>query len=167
MSAAIVEELVRHKWHANAAYLAAISQNESARRDEELRKLFHHIVVANRFWLFLTLGREFDREKEAHPPDTINALINNFQETESLEMEWLSRCNDTELARQLATPRLPGTSFSVAQAVMQVCLHSHGHRAQSASRLRTLGVTPPPTDFILWAKDRPSPDWGFASEPPM
>jgi len=165
MPDAIVEELLRHKWYANAAYLAAVSQNESARQDEELRKLFHHIVVANRFWLFLTLGRDFDFEKEARVPDVIGALIDTYKETEGLEMEWLSRCDEVELARPLVTPRLPGKSFTVAQAVMQICLHSHGHRAQAANRLRALGGTPPPTDFILWAIDRPEPDWGFANEP--
>jgi uncharacterized damage-inducible protein DinB len=45
---------------------------------------------------------------------------------------------------------------------MQICLHSHGHRAQSASRLRALGVTPPPTDYILWVMERPNPEWPAA-----
>jgi len=52
------------------------------------------------------------------------------------------------------TPFLPGSHFSVAQALTQVCLHSQGHRAQCATRLRLLGGTPPATDFILWVKDR-------------
>jgi uncharacterized damage-inducible protein DinB len=165
MSAAILDELVRHKWYANAAYLAAISENEAARQDQELRKLFLHIIVANRFWVFLTLGREFDREKESRMPDSIEALIDIYTETDALEMEWLSRCNDTELARKLVTPHFPGKSFTVAQAFLQICMHGQGHRAQSAIRLRTLGGTPPPMDFILWAKDRPAPDWSFASWP--
>jgi uncharacterized damage-inducible protein DinB len=38
-------------------------------------------------------------------------------------------------------------------------MHSHGHRAQCATRLRLLGGTPPAMDFILWLKDRPVPDW--------
>jgi uncharacterized damage-inducible protein DinB len=166
MSPAIIEELLLHKWYANAAYLGAISQSESARQDEELRTLFHHILIANRFWLFLTVEWEFDREKEARFPDAIEPLIESYKETETLEMMWLSQVNEVELARPLVTPRLPGSSFTVAQAFMQICLHSHGHRAQSANRLRSLGVTPPPTDFILWAKDRPAPDWGFAGTQP-
>ena len=48
---------------------------------------------------------------------------------------------------------------SVVQAMMQVCLHSHGHRAQCAVRLRLLGGTPPNMDFILWLKERPAPNW--------
>jgi|SRR4051812_1463450 len=159
MTAAIVEDLVRHKWYANAAYLAAVCQHESARQDEELRKLFLHILVANRFWLFLTLGRDFQRESESRFPDSLDPLIESYKETATLELAWLSRCDDAELNRQLVTAWLPGKSFTVSQAVMQICLHSHGHRSQSASRLRSLGATPPPTDYILWVRDRPSPDW--------
>jgi hypothetical protein len=47
----------------------------------------------------------------------------------------------------------------VAQAYMQVCMHSHGHRSQCATRLRALGGEPPVTDFIVWLNERPAPAW--------
>lgn len=159
MSAPMMEELVRHKWHANAAYLAEANQHAAARQDEELRTLLHHILVANRFWLFLTVGIEFDREMEARVPPSLDALIARYRETEAIEMEWLARCDEAELARELTTARLPGKAFTVAQALMQIALHSHGHRAQAALRLRSLGGTPPRSDFILWTIDRPAPEW--------
>lgn len=154
-----MQDLVGHKWHANAAYLAAISSNDAAKQDEELRKLFLHILVANRFWLYLTLGREFDREKETQLPGALDPLIESYKETAALELEWVSRCDDSELNRQLVTPRFPGRTITVSEALLQTCLHSHGHRAQSATRLRSLGATPPASDFILWAMDRPRPEW--------
>jgi uncharacterized damage-inducible protein DinB len=43
--------------------------------------------------------------------------------------------------------------------LLQVCLHSQGHRAQAAKLLRALGGTPPMLDFILWRVDRPAPPW--------
>ena len=159
MSAAIIDELVRHKWHANAAYLAAICENQAARQDDELRKLFHHILFSNRFWLFLALGMEFNREKESQVPDALDGLIGGYKETAAREMEWLSGANDSEWNRQLVTPRLPGQTFTVDEALMQTCLHSHGHRVQSAGRLRSLGGTPPRTEFVLWLKDKPAPEW--------
>lgn len=159
MSAAIIEDLMRHKWHANAAYLAAVYGNEAARQDLELRKLFLHILFSNRFWLFLALGTEFDRDKETQLPDALDPVIERYKETAALEMEWLSRSNDSELNRQLVTPRLPGQTFTVAEVLMQTCLHTHGHRVQSAGRLRSLGGMPPRTDFVLWLKDKPAPEW--------
>jgi uncharacterized damage-inducible protein DinB len=74
-------------------------------------------------------------------------------------MEWLAQVQEPELERILETPYIPDFSCSVAQAMMQVCLHSHGHRAQIAVRLRLLGGIPLNMDFILWLKDRPAPDW--------
>src|SRR5579864_8431998 len=120
MSVANMEDLVRHKWHANAAVLGAVCRHGDARRDEELRVLLHHILIANRFWLFLTLGREFDRETEARVPETLEPLIHQFMKTEALEMEWLPFCTEAELSRQLVTPRLPGQIFTVEQAFMQI-----------------------------------------------
>jgi hypothetical protein len=99
MIPAIVEDLVRHKWHANAAYLAAVHRHESARHDEELRKLFLHILVANRFWLFLTLEKEFDQGRESRFPGSLEPLIESYKETAAMELEWLSRCDDAELRR--------------------------------------------------------------------
>jgi len=74
-------------------------------------------------------------------------------------MQWLSQSADADLNRVLQIPTLPGQNISVTEAILQVTMHSHGHRAQCATRLRSLGGTPPPTDFILWAKDRPAPGW--------
>ena len=154
-----MEDLVRHKWHANAAVIGAVYRHPEARRDEELRVLLHHILIANRFWLYLTLDREFDRENEARVPEALDPLIAGFMETEALEMEWLPRCNEAELSRPLVTPRLPGQTFTVEQAFMQIVMHSHGHRSQLAKRLRSLGGAAPANDFIQWVRDRPHPEW--------
>jgi uncharacterized damage-inducible protein DinB len=156
---AMIHDLVRHKWYANATLLGAILTNQPAAQDEELRKLFHHILIANRYWLFLILQKEFARDEESRLPGTMDELIAKYKETEILELDWLSRYSESDMDRTVETPFLSGQSFSVAQAVMQVCMHSLGHRAQCATRLRSLGGTPPTTDFILWLKDRPAPAW--------
>jgi uncharacterized damage-inducible protein DinB len=155
---AMIHDLVSHKWYANAALLGALLANQPAAQDEELRKLLHHILIANRYWLFLILEKEFAPE-EGRIPGTMDELIGKYRETEILELEWLSRCSESDMDRLVQTPFLSGQSFSIAQAVMQVCMHSLGHRAQCAARLRSLGGTPPTTDFILWLKDRPAPPW--------
>lgn len=156
---AMLQDLARHKAYANAALLKAIRQHEEAAQDQELRKLLHHIILADRFWLHLSLGRPFAREEESRMPDSFEAIAARYQETHLLESEWISQAREPDLARMVKTPFLPERSFSIAQAIMQVCMHTHGHRAQCATRLRLLGGTPPAMDFILWLKDRPAPDW--------
>ncbi|HEY6969981.1 MAG TPA: DinB family protein [Candidatus Angelobacter sp.] len=156
----ILRDLVGHKWHANAAYFKAIRQHEKAAQDEELRKLLHHILLANRFWLMLSLGRQFDFEKDRHIGDSLDLLTTHYRETQTQELQWINQMQEADLERRLETPFLPGSSFSIAEGIMQICLHSHGHRAQCATRLRLLGGTPPATDFILWLKEkRPAPEW--------
>lgn len=150
----MVSDLTRHKWWANDNLLRAIAQHEAAAQDEELRKLLHHILIANRYWLLLTLGEAWDDAKERPVPESMDALMERFRQTERAEMEWLARLAEPELERRIQPRALPGMTVSVAEAVMQVCLHSHGHRSQCAMRLRALGGTPAPMDFVLWVKKR-------------
>ena len=151
----MIEELIRHKWWANASMLRAIEQYPPAAEDEELRKMLHHILVANRFWLLSVLGHTFEREKEMQMPGNLAAIHERFKETEHLESQWLSSTNESDLERTLATrtSRL-GIDVTVRQAILQICVHSHGHRAQCATRLRAIGGTPPGTDYVLWVKEK-------------
>jgi uncharacterized damage-inducible protein DinB len=155
----LLHDLIRHKAYANAALLKAIRRHEPAAQDPELRKLLHHIILADRFWLLLTLGRPFLQEEESPVPESLEAIAARYRETHSQELEWWSQLRESELARTLETRFIPGHQYSIAQAAMQVCMHSHGHRAQCATRLRLLGGTPPAMDFVLWLKERPAPDW--------
>lgn len=157
--AAIIDDLVRHKWHSNAALLSAIRQNDAAANDDELRKLLHHILIANRYWLSHMYQTEFARDVESRTSENIDELISRYRQTESEEMEWLAQASEADLHRVLQIPALPGQNISVTEAILQVTMHSQGHRAQCAIRLRSLGGTPPPTDFVLWLKDRPVPAW--------
>jgi uncharacterized damage-inducible protein DinB len=155
----MLRDLVQHKAWASAALLSAIRQNETASDDEALRTLLHHIILANRFWLFSCLGRPFAIDEESRVPESLAPLADLFQATHAMEGDWMSHAGQSELARVLEDALIPGGRCSIAQAYMQVCMHSQGHRSQCATRLRLLGGHPPATDFILWLKDRPSPQW--------
>jgi uncharacterized damage-inducible protein DinB len=155
----MLQDLVRHKGYANASLLRAIRQHGTAAHDLDLRNLLHHIILANRYWLFLSLGLPFAAEEESRVPESLEAIATQYRETHLQELEWVSQIREPDLARMLESPFIPGYSFSVSQALMQVCMHSHGHRAQCAARLRLLGGTPPALDFILWLKERPATNW--------
>jgi len=155
----ILQDLIYHKGYTNASLMKAIRRHEAAAQDMEMLKTLHHIILANRFWLLLILGLPFSVEEESQVPESLEAIAAQYRETHAQEMEWVSQVQEPELTRVVETPFIPGHTYSVAQALIQVCMHSHGHRAQCASRLRLLGGTPPNMDFILWLKERPSPDW--------
>jgi uncharacterized damage-inducible protein DinB len=155
----MVRDLIAHKGHANAAMLGVIRQNGAAKSDPELCELLHHMLVANRFWLFSVLGLPFVVEDESRAPSSIDALLQRYRSTQAQESAWLATATEADLARVLESPLIPGGKCSVSQALMQVCLHSHGHRAQCARLFRRHGGVPPPTDFILWLTSRPAAEW--------
>ncbi|HKQ72334.1 MAG TPA: DinB family protein [Blastocatellia bacterium] len=155
----MLQDLIYHKGYTNASLLKAIRRHEAAVQDLEMLKTLHHIILANRFWLLLILGLPFSVEEESQVPKSLETLVAQYRETHAQEMAWVSQVQEPELTRIVETPFIPGHTYSVAQALIQVCMHSHGHRAQCSSRLRLLGGTPPNMDFILWLKERPAPDW--------
>jgi uncharacterized damage-inducible protein DinB len=161
----MLRDLVEHKGHANAALLEAIRQHTAASADGELWALLHHVLLANRFWLLAIVVQPFDHAHEAREAPTFAALVERFAALQAQEAAWLASASPADLDRTLRSPLIPGGACSVAQAWMQVCLHSHGHRAQAAKLLRRLGGTPPATDFILWLPTRPVAAWPPAAAP--
>ena len=155
----MLRDLVAHNGHANAAVLGAIRQNDAAASDPELRELLHHILVANRFWLLTILGLPFVFEDESRPSSSFDELIQRYGRTHEQQSAWLAAATEHDLARVLESALIPGGKCSVAQELMQVCMHSHGHRAQCAKLLRRHGGVPPMTDFILWLETRPTAEW--------
>ena len=155
----MLRDLAAHNGHANAALLGAIRQNDAAASDPELRDLLHHVLVANRFWLLTVLGLPFVFEDESRPASSFDELIHAYGRTHEQQSAWLAAAVEPDLARVLESALIPGGTCSVAQALLQVCMHSHGHRAQCAKLLRRHGGVPPMTDFILWLKTRPVAAW--------
>jgi len=156
---ALLRELIEHKGHANAALLHAIRQNEAATADADIRQLLQHILLANRFWLLTILGLPFSPESESRPSRSFDELIERYAGTQAQESAWFDAATEADPERMLRNALIPGGQCSVAHAFVQVCMHSHGHRAQCAKLLRRHGVQPPPADFILWIRDHPAAEW--------
>jgi uncharacterized damage-inducible protein DinB len=152
-------DLFQHQAFADASIVNAIRRHEMAARDEELRTLLHHVVVAHRFWIHLAQEIPFSVEDESNVPDSLEAIVARYRETQAQEREWLAQLDESDLDRTLESPFFQGRRIAVRDALMQVCLHSQGHRSQCAARLRILGGEPPALDYILWLKDRPAAVW--------
>jgi uncharacterized damage-inducible protein DinB len=161
-----LRDLVAHKGYANAAILGAVRENPATAADGDLNALLHHVLLANRFWMLAILGRPFDAEHESRGAQSFDDLVQRFSSTQDQETTWLAGASEADLTHVLRDPRIPGGECSVAAALLQVCLHSHGHRAQVAKRLREHGTVPPTTDFITWLTSRPAPAWPLSGAPP-
>ncbi len=146
----LMKKLVAHKGDATDVLLTQVLASEPATGDREIRELLNHILVSNRFWSALIRGVPFDVDREVqvdHAPQDLPAA---FRELQDAEREWLDTASEADASRQIAHPLIPGSACSVAEAFTQVCMHTHGHRAQLMKLLRRHGVAPAPHDFILW-----------------
>ena len=161
----MLRDLVAHKGHANAAFLTAVGQNQAAAADPELWELLHHVLLANRFWLLAVAGQPFVFADESRPSESFAELADRFAGLQTQEQAWLDGATEEDLARVLESELIPNGRCTVAQAWMQVCLHTHGHRAQGAKLLRRHGGAPPATDFILWLADRQAAQWPGGGTP--
>lgn len=155
----MLRDLVAHKGYANASFLSSILRSKEAAQDLEVCELLHHVLISNRFWTSSILGLPFNVEDEVRSSRTLAELVDGFRRTQELETSWLERATEADLQGTIEDARIPGGRRTVAEAVMQVCLHSHGHRAQCAKLLRRHGVTPPSSDFILWVGNRDKALW--------
>lgn len=150
----LLRDLVAHKADANASMLAAVRGSEAASTDPEILELLHHVFIANRFWVSAVRRTTFDAATHASLPRAIEPLIEAFRATQEEEDAWIAAATEADCAALLVDPFIPGGECRAADALTQVCLHSHGHRAQLAKLLRRLGVVPPQTDFIVWLAAR-------------
>jgi len=155
----LLRDLVAHKGHANAAILSALQGSEAAAVDPEVLELLHHILIANRFWICAIRGVPFLAARETGIAKDLRSLLDAFRATQDEEQAWISTATEEDCAAMLTEPLIPGGKCRVGEALVQVCMHSHAHRAQLARILRHHGVVPPPTDFILWVTERPRPEW--------
>jgi uncharacterized damage-inducible protein DinB len=154
-----LHDLIAHKGYADAALLHAVRQHPAASSDTGLRSLLHHVLISNRFWLLSIVGEPFVAEAATRAPASLDAMIADFRTIHDRETAWLATATEQALSRTLENEFIPGGQCTISDALLQVCLHSQGHRAQCAKMLRALGGRPPATDFILWLVDRPAPAW--------
>ncbi len=161
----LLRDMVAHNGHANAAVLAAVGGSEAALADGELVDLLHHILIANRFWICAVRRVPFVAAVEMSVPRALGPLLEGFRATQHEEDAWMAAATEADCAATLTDPLIPGGQCSVGDALTQVCLHSHAHRAQIAKMLRRHGVVPPHTDFILWRAERRPPQWDTGPMP--
>jgi uncharacterized damage-inducible protein DinB len=158
----MLRDLVAHKGHANAGFLDVVRRHERAAVDPDVLDLLHHVLIANRFWICAVRRVPFALDREVSPPCSCETLIAAYKKTHDEEADWLAAASEEDCDAILEHSSIPGGRCSVAHALVQVCLHSHGHRAQLAKLLRRYDIVPPQTDFIVWLTHRAEPDWRVA-----
>ncbi|HEY1987439.1 MAG TPA: DinB family protein [Terracidiphilus sp.] len=154
----LLESLFLHQAWADATLLAAVGAHAEAVGDEGLRKLLHHMVTVQRFYLARIAARPFDRAREAEVQLSSGELMELFKQTHAEALALVHGITESGLERRFG-PVLQ-TEFTVAEGLTQIVMHSQNHRGQCLMRLREMVGKAPTLDYILWARERPAADWG-------
>jgi uncharacterized damage-inducible protein DinB len=158
----MLRELFQHQAWADAAVLDQVREHPDTWNHEKLRWTLHHIVMVQQAFFCLCTGQPFDMQKEAKVPEILAELEAAFRASHQQQLDFLARLDEPQVSRMIEMPWMPEFRLSVAEALLQVVMHSQNHRGQCLTLLRTLTGNAPTLDFILWVKDRPATAWASA-----
>jgi uncharacterized damage-inducible protein DinB len=150
-----LRDLLRHEAWADAKLLQALKNCTGAWDDSTIQDKLHHSHGVQMAYLALIRDEPLDLEKLQRPFYSFGELKASVQEYHGSVFPLFESLSPDDLERTVVL-NVPGHEErrnTVREALLQVAMHSHYHRAQLATRIRELGGDPPLTDFIVWVWD--------------
>jgi uncharacterized damage-inducible protein DinB len=157
---AFLRDLLAHAEWADAVFFHAWGKSP-ARDHEELRRRVGHVVGVQRGFLSVLRG-EAPGGPPPGPPPSFDDLKARAAAGHAGVREFAAALEPEALARTVRVPWFPEPPcvVTVAQALVQVAMHTQHHRGQCMTRLKDLGGEPRDVDWIIWLwKQRPAGRW--------
>lgn len=132
----------------NKRFLDVMFSHENKMNDYIL-KSFSHIVNAHHIWNSRILKQESDFGVwEVHVANSLTILI------EKLNEQSIQLIEKYELSDSVVYVNSEGEKFmnSMEDIIYHILNHSNYHRAQIAVEMRSLGITPPESNFIVYKR---------------
>ncbi|HWV28935.1 MAG TPA: DinB family protein [Dyadobacter sp.] len=124
-------------------------------QNEQVLRIASHLAHAQRNWYFRVIGQQNDVAlwTPLQPP----AIAAQLAENGTLWLSHLSGSQDDDFHTKLAYKNMAGDPYldNLADVLTHIVNHSTYHRGQIINLIRELGMTPPGTDFILFARQIP------------
>jgi uncharacterized damage-inducible protein DinB len=117
--------------------------------------LLAHQVAARQMWLF-RLGAAPEKPREFFPENVpLPELARRLAAIEAAWASYLDGLDDAELERVFEYRSVEGDAYRgrVEDILTQLFGHAWYHRGQIATSLRSIGTTPPATDFVYWTRE--------------
>jgi len=120
--------------------------------NEQILAIASHLAHAQRNWYFRVIGQQNDVPLWTPLPPASIAL--QLSENGNLWLSHLNDLQDADLHTKLAYKNMAGDPYldNLADILTHLVNHSTYHRGQIVHLIRALGMTPPGTDFILFAR---------------
>lgn len=119
-----------------------------------LRRTLLHILAGESVWLARWRGERetpWPDEQERTDPAEIGRRMGD---TSAVRDQFLSSMDVGSTGRMVAYRDSKGSLFSatLAEMMIQMCMHSTHHRSQAVNMIRRLGGKPPELDFMMWVR---------------
>ena len=155
-----LRDLLAHAEWANAVFFHAWNKSP-ARDNEEMRNRVGHIIGVQQGFLSVLRGEQ-PGGPPGGPPPTFDALKTRAQNVHAGLRDFAVALGADSLARIVRIPWFPEPpcNISVAEALVQVAMHTQHHRGQCMTRLKDFGGEPKNVDWIIWLwKQKPQGRW--------
>ena len=156
-----LRDLLAHAEWANAVFFHAWAKSP-ARDHEELRRRVDHLVGVQQGFLAVLNGESPGGPPSGPPASFFEELKARAQASHAGLHDFAAALDDQALARTVRIPWFPEPPcvITVAEALVQVAMHSQHHRGQCMTRLKDFGGEPKNVDWIIWLwKQKPQARW--------
>ena len=156
----LLRELMGHAEWANAVFFHAWG-GSPARDHEEMRRRVGHIIGVQQGFLAV-LRDEEPGSPPTGPPPSFESLKERARAGHDGLRDFAASLDADGMARTVRIPWFPDPPcvITVAEALVQVAMHSQHHRGQCMTRLKDFGGEPKNVDWIIWLwKQKPEGRW--------
>jgi len=156
----LIRDLLAHAEWANAVFFHAWGKSP-ARDHAELRQRMDHLVGVQEGFLKILTGEMLAPPAE-RPVPLFAELVARAEANHAAMRQLVASLDETAAAAKAHVPWMPDSpdGITVANALVQVALHSQHHRGQCMTRLKDFGGEPKNVDWIIWLwKQKPAGRW--------
>lgn len=157
---AFLQDLMAHAEWANAVFFHAWGKSP-ARDHEEMRRRAGHIVGVAHGFLAIIRGESPGAPPDG-PPATFEELAARARTSHAQWRAFMASLESDALSRTIQVPWFPDPPciITLAEALVQVAMHTQHHRGQCMTRLKDFGGEPKNVDWIIWLwKQKPQGRW--------
>jgi uncharacterized damage-inducible protein DinB len=155
-----LRDLLAHAEWANAVFFHTWGKSP-ARDHEELRRRVDHIITVQQAFLSVLRGEAPVMPADA-PPASFDELKARALTSHAGLRDLAAALKPEDLARTVRFTWFPDPPcvITVAEALVQVAMHTQHHRGQCMTRLRDHGGEPKDVDWIIWLwRQKPQGRW--------
>jgi uncharacterized damage-inducible protein DinB len=155
-----LRDLLAHAEWANAVFFHAWGKSPACDH-EEMRRRVDHIIGVQQAFLSILRGEPLGGPPGG-PPSTFDELKTRAETCHADLRDFAASLDAESLSRTVHMAWFPDPPcvVTVAEALVQVAMHTQHHRGQCMTRLKDFGGEPKNVDWIIWLwKQKPQGRW--------